>query len=120
MTKTELIAALKTQIADLIKQIAILVQEEGKKMTKGAITSAFVHLLGIGSKGEEVSSLQTFLKEQGKDIYPEGIVNGNFGPLTKKAIQKFQVKYGITKEGDAGYGSFGPKTRAKVNELLSQ
>lgn len=40
-----------------------------------------------------------------------------FGPATLKAIQKFQVKYGIAKPGVEGYGVLGPKTRAKLNEL---
>ncbi len=44
-----------------------------------------------------------------------------FGPATKRAIQKFQLKYGIVKNsGDTGYGVIGPKTRAKINELLKK
>ena len=41
------------------------------------------------------------------------------GPATTRAVQKFQVKYGLAKPGDDGYGNVGPKTRAKINELLS-
>ncbi|TSC67534.1 MAG: hypothetical protein CEO19_181 [Parcubacteria group bacterium Gr01-1014_73] len=40
-----------------------------------------------------------------------------YGSLTRKAVEKFQVKYGIAKSGDQGYGTVGPKTRAKLNEL---
>ncbi|MDP3989093.1 MAG: hypothetical protein Q8P93_02570, partial [bacterium] len=40
-----------------------------------------------------------------------------FGNLTKKAVEKFQVKYSIAGPGDSGYGFVGPKTRAKLNEV---
>ncbi len=44
-----------------------------------------------------------------------------FGPATKRAVQKFQLKYGIVKNAkDPGYGVVGPKTRAKMNELLKK
>ena len=43
-----------------------------------------------------------------------------FGPATKVAIQKFQVKYKIAKAGEAGYGTLGPKTRAKLNEIAGK
>lgn len=42
-----------------------------------------------------------------------------FGSATKKAVQKFQVKYKLAKPGDAAYGSVGPATRAKLTELGS-
>lgn len=51
-------------------------------------------------------------------VYPEGLVTGYFGAATRRAIQRFQEKYGIAAPGDPGYGLVGPKTRAKVNELL--
>lgn len=42
-----------------------------------------------------------------------------FGPATKRAVEKFQLKHGIVKKPtDQGYGVIGPKTRAKINELL--
>ncbi len=42
-----------------------------------------------------------------------------YGPATRVAVQKFQLKYGIVKNSrESGYGVVGPKTRAKMNELL--
>ena len=53
------------------------------------------------------------------DVYPDGIISGYFGSLTKKAVQRFQEKYDIAKSGDLGYGDVGPATRAKINQLLA-
>lgn len=53
-------------------------------------------------------------------MYPEKLVTGYFGPLTLKAVQRFQTKYGIVSSGSpstTGYGRVGPRTRAKLNEL---
>ncbi len=71
------------------------------------------------SKGNDVTALQNFLKSQGADVYPEGLVTGYFGNLTKAAVGRFQIKQGIvTSTSDVGYGNVGPKTRAKINSLL--
>lgn len=43
-----------------------------------------------------------------------------FGAATLVAIKKFQVKWGIAKPGDDGYGNLGPKTRAKLNALFGK
>ena len=43
-----------------------------------------------------------------------------FGPATLVAVQKFQVKYGIAKLGDSGYGNVGPLTRSILNGLSSK
>jgi len=72
----------------------------------------------------EVSFLQSFLKSQGQDIYPEGLVTGNFLSLTKQAVIRFQEKYaqeildplGLKK----GTGFVGSKTIAKINEILNK
>ncbi len=43
-----------------------------------------------------------------------------YGPATKKAVGKFQIKYGIVKSPkDPGYGVVGPKTRKKMNEIVN-
>ena len=72
----------------------------------------------------EVRCLQEFLKSQGPEIYPEGLVAGNFLFLTKAAVIRFQEKYaseilapwGITE----GTGLVGKTTRAKLNQLLGR
>jgi peptidoglycan hydrolase-like protein with peptidoglycan-binding domain len=70
-----------------------------------------------GSQNAEVKILQTYLSTD-KTLYPEASVTGLFGPATERAVQRFQVKYGLAKKGVVGYGQVGPKTRAKFNELL--
>lgn len=98
-------------LAALIQQLAYLQSLEptsGYKFNKN---------LQLGSSGEDVRQLQMFLKSQGTDIYPEGLITGYFGSLTKKAVERFQIKYGIANLGEAGYSLVGPKTRAKINSL---
>lgn len=80
-----------------------------KSFAETAITTS----LDIGSKGEDVTSLQTFLAKD-SNIYPEGLITGYYGSLTAAAVTRFQSKYGI----DA-VGRVGPITRTKINELIS-
>ena len=72
--------------------------------------------LALGLRHADVSKLQEALKTD-SSVYPEGLVTGYFGPVTLRAVQKFQEKYGLANSGDAGYGNVGPKTRAKLNGL---
>lgn len=62
-----------------------------------------------GITGDDVRWVQEIL-----GIKP---LSGYFGPVTKAAIQKFQVEQGIAKAGNSGYGVVGPATRAKLIEL---
>ena len=77
---------------------------------------------GMKNNGE-VRCLQQFLKNQGADVYPEGLVTGNFGNLTKQAIIRFQEKYTadiLTPVGlKRGTGYVGIQTRIKINKILS-
>ncbi len=75
--------------------------------------------LSFGSSGEDVKKLQTFLAKD-PAIYPEGLISGYFGSLTKKAVQKFQCKYKIVcNEKIFGFGMVGPLTRNKINSIIS-
>ncbi len=74
-----------------------------------------------GGFGTDVSKLQEVLATM-PDIYPEKLITGYFGVLTRQAVQRFQSKYNIVSTGDestTGYGLVGPKTRVKLNELKS-
>ena len=79
----------------------------------------FTRNLRVGDSGSDVTALQELLIREG--VYPEAIVSGYFGELTRRAVARFQEKYaseiltpaGLTK----GTGYFGPLTRAKANQL---
>ncbi len=62
-----------------------------------------------GDSGADVSLLQTFLG-QDPTIYPEALVTGYFGSLTKSAVSKFQARNGI-----ATVGRVGPVTLVALN-----
>jgi len=72
----------------------------------------------------QVRCLQEFLKSQGEDIYPEGLITGNFLKLTKQAVMRFQEKYKEEILEPLGLshatGFVGPKTRAKINQMLKE
>ena len=76
----------------------------------------FIKRLTVGLRSSDVRQLQEMLLNDG--VYPEGLITGYFGQLTKKAVQQFQEKYGIAKQGNPGYGDVGPNTRAKLNQIL--
>ena len=75
------------------------------------------------SNNSDVKCLQEFLKNQETNIYPEGLITGNFGSLTKNAVIKFQEKYAsdiLTPVGlQKGTGYVGIQTRIKINNILS-
>src|SRR3990167_4471291 len=78
-------------------------------------------VINYKTRSTAVTNLQKFLKAMGTDIYPAGLVTGYYGPLTKAAVAKFQMNYGIVVNASTpGYGRVGPKTMAKINELLGQ
>ena len=88
--------------------------------TSGTTTSnSFQHVLYPGLRSSEVTALQQFLAGD-PSIYPEGLITGFYGPLTTRAVERFQTKYGIISSGSpltTGYGLVGPKTRARLSTL---
>jgi uncharacterized surface protein with fasciclin (FAS1) repeats len=63
--------------------------------------------LMVGSRGEGVVSLQTWLESNGFLILPSGVAKGYFGARTKIALAHYQKEEGITARG-----FYGPLTRA--------
>jgi hypothetical protein len=93
----------------------------GIKPPSGQATkAAILRTLQVGLSGDDVKALQELLLQEG--VYPDGLVTGYFGNLTKQAVIQFQEKYaseilvpnGLT----AGTGTVGPSTRNKMNQLL--
>lgn len=66
-----------------------------------------------GVRGYNVTSLQTFFADNSA-IYPEGLITGYFGPMTKASVIRFQKMFGY-----AQVGRVGPQTMAKVNNLIA-
>ncbi|MEK7652809.1 MAG: peptidoglycan-binding domain-containing protein [Patescibacteria group bacterium] len=96
----------------------------GSSVSSGAI---FTKVIKVGASSSEIKILQQFLNSDPDTKIAEsgagapGKETNYFGLLTTKAIQKFQKKYGIVSSGTpttTGYGSLGPKTRTKLNELM--
>lgn len=79
--------------------------------------------LYFGLSNTEVRCLQQFLKNQGQDIYPEGLVTGYFGKLTRTAVIRFQEKYRVEILSPIGLsrgtGFVGVFTRKKINPILN-
>ncbi len=78
----------------------------------------FTKYLRRGSSNADVRALQTFLAND-KTLYPEGVINGYFGPATERALKRLQVKHKVASAKTAGYGAVGPKTRALLNSLTN-
>jgi hypothetical protein len=103
------ISQLKAQLANL--QMAKIQIQTVKLLSRN---------LRYGDKGEEVRLLQAWLAKDPK-VYPEGLITGWFGPLTRAAVIRFQEKHagkilaplGLTK----GTGFVGPRTRKILNTL---
>jgi Putative peptidoglycan binding domain/Purple acid Phosphatase, N-terminal domain len=57
--------------------------------------------LETGMTGSDVSTLQTFLA-QDPTMYPQGLVTGYFGFLTKAAVSNFQTRNGLDSVGRVG------------------
>src|SRR3989338_8649218 len=122
-TQTSSTSSLQNQIATLLAQVQLLQAQLGIVSIGSGTGFVFSRNLIVGSTGADVKNLQKVLNsDSDTQIASSGVGSpGNettyFGSLTRTAIQKFQVKYGIAGPGAPGYGVFGPKTRAKMAEV---
>lgn len=102
------------QLQEQIKSLEAQIVELRAQLETAKIELKFTKTLVRGMTGDEVKQLQEFLK-QFSDIYPEGLVTGYFGPLTEAAVKRLQEKQNIEP-----VGIVGPKTRTKLNELITE
>jgi peptidoglycan hydrolase-like protein with peptidoglycan-binding domain len=122
-SSAKLIQTLKKQIEQLQVQIqAITTQMESLKQAQGEIKGTVTEIKGTlkllvqlreGMTGEDVKLLQEILATD-PDIYPEGLITGYYGNLTKNAVKRFQKVAGLEQVGNVG-----PQTLSKLNELLA-
>jgi peptidoglycan hydrolase-like protein with peptidoglycan-binding domain len=126
---SEIINQLLSQINQLKAEIARL-GEQKKTISNnfqrggdGGSCKELKNNLYFGLIGDpEVRCLQEFLRKQGADIYPSGLITGNFFDLTRDAVIRFQEKYALEilkpLALERGTGFVGTLTRAKINQLL--
>ncbi len=88
-------------IAGIVAAVAVVA------VATSASAATFTRSLTVGSRGDDVTALQTWLNAKG---YLAVAPTGYFGVLTKAAVAAFQTANGITPT--AGY--FGPLTQAKL------
>jgi hypothetical protein len=67
--------------------------------------------LSPGATGSEVKTLQQALKSLG---YDPGTIDGNYGPSTQSAVEKFQAANGLATDGVVG-----AETLSKLQQALS-
>lgn len=68
--------------------------------------------LKLGSKGEEVKLLQAILSTDSQ-VYPQKIISGYYGNLTRQAVINFQKKYHLLPTGIVDL-----KTADKINKIF--
>lgn len=76
-------------------------------------SAALYRQLQVGMSGADVRELQSFLASD-PSVYPQGLVTGYFGSLTRAAVMRFQAKFGIST-----VGRVGPQTMAAINAQMS-
>ncbi len=79
-----------------------------------ASADALNRQLEVGMKGDDVSVLQSFLAGDAT-LYPQGLVTGYFGFLTKAAVSNFQNRNGLP-----AVGRVGPMTLPVLNLQIAQ
>ncbi len=126
LQEDELTTRLLAQIDELRKEIERLQAQLNAILgiSNEDCTSFNKNLYYGMANNNEIKCLQEFLKSQGADIYPEGLITGNFLSLTKQAVIRFQDKYSseilIPIGLESGTGFVGSMTRPKINQLLTK
>lgn len=111
----DLQAKLAKYEAPVAKKVKDVEQDEETKKSDNALCIELSTRMYLGVKDVkpdgEVGKLQKFLKESGDYTYGE--ITGFYGPATERAVQSWQRRNGVVKEGrpdTTGYGAVGPMT----------
>ncbi|MCC6452058.1 MAG: peptidoglycan-binding protein [Acidobacteria bacterium] len=74
---------------------------------RNGISEPAKKVLGLSDRGEAVREIQAKLAS--KNLLPLNEADGVFGPITRRAVIKFQAANGLDPDG-----LVGPATRAKL------
>ena len=77
----------------------------------GGTCPALTQPLTVGSTGQQVTDLQTFLVSAGTLVMPAGVPMGYFGPITQSAVAAWQAANGVA----PAVGYWGPISLAAYN-----
>lgn len=94
-----LINSLLAQVRALQAQLAALLQNQNPNPIPTQSCQLYRDLT-VGSTGQDVSCLQSLLAKD-PSVYPEAQISGYFGLLTQAAVQRYQLKYGLSVTGYA-------------------
>ena len=110
-TTAHTIEQLSAQIAALQSQLLALSGSGSSAPAAGKCS--FTQALKMGSRGDDVTCLQNYLKGTGHFTYSGG-ATGYFGGVTKSAVAAWQAANGVSPA--AGY--FGTLSQAKYNSVV--
>lgn len=86
------------------------------------VSALFKKDLSFGQKNDDVRRLQILLSDD-PTLYPEALITGYFGVLTRAAVERFQARYNIVHAGTpatTGYGRVGRITRTMFVDVYGQ
>ncbi len=110
---TGLITAFLVVFNSLFSFISGSIPSSVKKIIQAPVVGRLLtKSLKVGSTGEDVLLLQSALATD-KRLYPQKLLTGYYGALTKEAVTKFQQVYGISKTGEVD-----STTLDKFNEVF--
>ncbi len=119
MTMLKKLTFLVISLALVASPVAVSAQSVQTVAARPAYCPTFDRSLRFGSRGSDVSSLQQFLLQQG---FFHASATGYFGVATQAALQKWQAQEGVVASGSVqttGWGVFGARSRAHLNQLCS-
>ncbi len=105
---SDLIAQLQAQITALQAQLSAL----SAGSSAGGAACSFAVNLTVGSRGDDVKCLQSYLTSSGHYSYSGG-ATGYFGSITKSAVSAWQAANGVS----PAVGYFGALSRAKYTAV---
>ncbi|GEM_PF-1912705 len=132
VSSAALVDDLLAQIQSLLRTVSSLqqqlnaIQNTPTTVTPTVITPvvstcpALSRDLYIGLRGNDVSSLQAFLKSEGAYTYPS--ITGYYGAVTQNAVASWQSVHGPISYGTpstTGFGAVGPVTRSIIAQACA-